>query len=241
MVNENGIHDYFWRHIEEGITLTRRTETMELTVEITDKDLKGPAANAMRKAARMLAECDFSDRAVMEDLASFIDSGCGILPLDWPAEFAPTCVCTDFSIKDGRLDFLALPRYYPTLSDEDALALVTRTLADRGFECEMERLNPGFWLEEDDVLVQAMVDEYRQFTGKDAKPTYGFGGTYSRAMKHSVSVGTMIGTRSPGLPEGHGGGHQPDEYLDIDAFLRACELITRMVLRENKLLEEGLV
>ena len=33
------------------------------------------------------------------------------------------------------------------------------------------------------------------------------------------------------LPSGHGGCHQPDENISINGFLKALELVSRMVIR----------
>lgn len=134
-------------------------------------------------------------------------------------------------LEDGRPVLAFDVRYLNNIEPEKLCEMAQKKLSAYGFEFLPHRLFGGFLLPEDDALVAAMLDEYRSFTGTEGKPFVGAGGTYSRALKRSVSVGTTLGGSRPDLPKGHGGGHKPDEYMEIEAFLRAAELFCRMLVR----------
>lgn len=70
------------------------------------------------------------------------------------------------------------------------------------------------------VALQAL---YKDVTGRDDPPYAMGGGTCFRAVPGAISFGPgMPGTNqdySAFLPEGHGGGHGPDEVLPVNKML----------------------
>ncbi len=63
------------------------------------------------------------------------------------------------------------------------------------------------------------------------------GGTYARYLPNAYSVATFVlYVADPyKAPTGHGGAHQADEHLPIDAFLAACALTADTVMALSKL------
>ena len=61
------------------------------------------------------------------------------------------------------------------------------------------------------------------------------GGTYARRLKNAFSVGTYafkVGEKEKSfkMPDGHGGAHQCDEMIDINAFFTALKIIVNYIL-----------
>lgn len=223
--------------LSEYLTLEKDGDTLILTAKGITKHAASPegSVNAMLVAAKALAECDsFADRETMADVAALIEGGCGISERDFGGEgqFAkPTCANGIARLSEGRIELAFDTRFLKRVPHEELCAIATEKMARYGFTYRHHKLFEGFLLAEDDGLVTAMLGEYKRFTGNDGKPFVGAGGTYSRALKRSVSVGTTLGGTRPDIPDGHGGMHQPDEYMEIDAFLRAAELFCRMLVR----------
>lgn len=90
-----------------------------------------------------------------------------------------------------------------------------------------------FVVSKENPYLRACLDIYKDFTGQtDATPRINAGGTYARTLPCAVEIGTsLFGERPPfSLPSGHGGVHQPDEYISIDGLLRALEITALMLV-----------
>ena len=197
------------------------------------------ANDALLLALRQLAAAEHADRERCAELARIIETGLSLPDAEGFLE-KPVVHASRLNFVDGRAELRMYARYWPLQPVDVVESMLADALEALGYTYRRYSLNDGFYLAEDDVLVTAMLEEYERFTGKAAKSTTGHGGTYSRALRKSVSVGTSVGGPAPELPNGHGGMHQPDECISVDGFVAACELITRMLIRENKILEENL-
>ncbi len=59
--------------------------------------------------------------------------------------------------------------------------------------------------------------------------------THAGHLPCAVEIGTSLyQCREFYLPDGHGGAHQPDEYISIEGFLKAIELTVLMLLECDK-------
>ena len=87
-------------------------------------------------------------------------------------------------------------------------------------------------IDKDAQIVLSTMAEYREYTGNmSAEPRISAGGTYSRYLPNAIEVGMTLEHTNHNLPSGHGGCHQPDENISINGFLKALELVSRMVIR----------
>ncbi len=134
-------------------------------------------------------------------------------------------------IKDGHLCLGFDVRFVNEKSD-DLIDCIRKKLSEGGFEMEILTNSPGFLISEKNPQLNRLLQVYSDCTGQnDPKPKFNAGGTYSRYLKNSFSVGSCLGNpRSFELPMGHGGVHQPDEYLNIDAHLEAIAILAEMIL-----------
>ncbi len=87
-------------------------------------------------------------------------------------------------------------------------------------------------ISEDNVYLQKCLKAYKEFCKTEYAPTYiNAGATHAGALPCAVETGTdLYGGRPDGMPEGHGGAHQPDECINVKGFIDATELILHMVL-----------
>ena len=78
----------------------------------------------------------------------------------------------------------------------------------------------------------ALMDVYREVTGRDDQPYAMGGGTYSRYLSTAISFGPgLAGTPRPDLPESHGGGHKCDEFAHIPSLITAMKIYALALLR----------
>ena len=62
------------------------------------------------------------------------------------------------------------------------------------------------------------------------------GGTYARKLPKAVAFGPGIrGQKKPG-PEGHGGGHQPDECVKLEILENALDIYTEALQKIDELI-----
>ena len=62
---------------------------------------------------------------------------------------------------------------------------------------------------------------------------------YRQYLKNAVEIGnTLKWEKSFDLPKGHGGAHEPDEYINISGLLKAIEVTILMLLEIDKMLSE---
>lgn len=103
---------------------------------------------------------------------------------------------------------------------------------------EFEAEKKGYILPKDNKYVKACLKAYSEFTGDKNPPVYiNAGGTYARKLPFASEIGTTLKWEAPkNTPPGHGGAHQPDEFISIDGFLEAIELTALMLLECDKIL-----
>ena len=68
----------------------------------------------------------------------------------------------------------------------------------------------------------------------------GKGGTYAGQMKNAFATGCVYvenwGEKPEWLPAGHGGAHRPDEFLNIENYIKGIKLLVTMILAVDEIL-----
>ena len=138
-------------------------------------------------------------------------------------------------VENGKLKFTLDIRYGKTYSTARMLEKIGSVLSENGISYEIKKYGEPSAISRDNKYVQACMQAYKEFTSEEnAEPRINAGGTYSRYLPSSCEIGTTLIWQSVNLPSGHGGAHQADEYISIDGFLSALELIVKMLIECDK-------
>ncbi len=201
--------------------------------------------NAAHKAAAVLCERDYLCEGDRRILAGLRDTVCGHFgeEVDIASEgvFGKlTCANGIVGIEDGHLVFTLDIRYGNEFDYETGIPRLVAALDARGYEAIDIQNNPGFLLDEGGAEMECILGAYRDAAGKpDAQPYKTYGGTYARCLKNAFAVDhSLPWDRSAlGLPAGHGGAHQSDECLSVDALLGGIAALALAVARLDQLSE----
>ncbi len=133
-----------------------------------------------------------------------------------------TSVAGTTRTRDGKL-IQTLNIRYPAEADSQQIAQQLRQRAQqRGWTLTALRDDPPFYISPEHPIVCELDRICRARIGDSVAPYSMGGGTYARHLPNAVGYGPAIrGLKKPG-PDGHGGGHQPDECISLkqleDAF-----------------------
>lgn len=186
-----------------------------------------------------------NDRQILSEIAGltgrFYGEGFGV-GHDDPSFGRLTCVNGICSLSDGRPSLSFDVRFGVSLDGEKLMEEIRRSADLHGFEICDESGTDGFEIAKDNVFAKALERVYGEcaeiFTGKSCadKAFYCSGGTYARKLCPAGSVAFSVGTVAGyaddtafTMPQGHGGAHQPDEKLPVDAFLEAISVAAMMI------------
>ena len=94
----------------------------------------------------------------------------------------------------------------------------------------------GFSIADDSPIPEKLVDVYNTITGFNESAIRLGGGTYARKIDNAFSVGTKTSradrtTPFMEMPPGHGGAHQCDEMIDLEAFFDAVRILCHYVIK----------
>lgn len=100
--------------------------------------------------------------------------------------------------------------------------------------------DPPSYVDPNSVQVQILDRICKERLGADMKPYTMGGGTYARRLPNAVAYGPGIqGQPKPG-PEGHGGGHQPDEGVWLKSLEDAIHIYIQAISELDQKLPEPL-
>lgn len=229
----------------EGFECSETPEGLEVTA-------KGAAAHAaspengvsaiylLSSALAELPSLDEKSRAAMlavSDMCSdFYGQNAGIACED-PETGKTTMVCGVARTKDGRLS-LSLDCRLSIASDLEAVKAAYRAYAEGlGFRVDDLEAGEPFYIEKSDPRVQILLNVCRELGGIEGEPYTMGGGTYSRVVPNAITFGPSNRLRGEKmeLPKGHGGAHQPDEYLYFPNLVEALKLFACAVILLDRL------
>ncbi len=234
---------------KEAFNLEKNDDTIKLSAKGIAMHACMPegSCNAARLAAELLSElselCE-QDRAIMADTAHIL--GC---------HYGTTMSLEHDDIRFGKLTFvngivktvdgkLALSfdtRFGSTLDPDEFVAKAKNEFSEKGWSVEVESCMKGFSIADDSPIPDRLVGIYNAITGFDEKALRLGGGTYARKLDNAFSVGTKTSRadrKTPFLemPDGHGGVHQSDEMIDLEAFFDAVRIITHYIINIDECL-----
>lgn len=145
-----------------------------------------------------------------------------------------TCIGGMVRKKDGNAVLNINIRYPYSENGGVVLSVIKSRCVEHGFTLTQATDSKPSLVPRDSVFVSSLLEAYREVTGDMTEPYIMGGGTYARNLPNAVAFGHVPDESKaeglPGLPEGHGGIHQPDEALCIDDFLAATEIYIKAVI-----------
>lgn len=196
------------------------------------------SVNAAVKAAEKLLTLDVceSDKEIFKNLKTAIGD-CFGENLDIASEgvFGKlTCANGIVKIEDSKLVFTLDIRYGNEVDPVKTEKNLAEALDRLGFDTEIEMNDEGFLLDENGKDMEIILNSCREISGiSDAKPYKTYGGTYARRLKNAFAISHSApwSRAELGLPAGHGGAHQSDESLSVEAFLGGIKTLALMLGR----------
>jgi len=200
--------------------------------------------SALHMLADALARCGLLDETSTRAMAAIAaltahcyGESCGLACED-PVSGKTTVNFGLASLNEGRVT-VSLDARLSIEADpaEDARRYAAAVQA-LGFTCERAETTQPFHIGADSPEAVALMDVYREVTGRDDQPYAMGGGTYSRFLGTAVSYGMGLpGTPRPDIPESHGGAHKCDEFAHIPSLLTALKIYALALLRLDEIVD----
>ena len=176
------------------------------------------------------------ERAFLDLLACVHEdtAGRGLGIASESAAFGPlTCNAGTIEVVDGRILQTIDVRFPDSITADEMRMICNATAAQYGAEFCQGSVKEPFSVSADSPCVQALLNVYRQVTGRPAEPFSMGGGTYARNFASAVSFGPE--DNSLELPVWAGTMHGPNEAAN-EALLRdALKMYILALLRLNEL------
>ena len=197
----------------------------------------------------VLAQCDAlcrSDRRQMQTLRDFMvdnyGTGMGIA-FEEPGFGKLTCTNGMVKVEEGLLNVSVDIRYGSGMDGQKLEQLLNTAWENAGWELTYRENHHGAKVDPASPIPALLTQLRNEITGRKYEPYWMPGGTYSRHLHNTFTIGRSIGDPNskavmPALPAGHGGGHQRDEVCKVDDFLLGVRLLTHIVLACDQSLHE---
>ena len=225
---------------DDRITVDKADDGITVTAKGVASHAAHPedGVNALGILAEVLEKCQHlceHDRAIFGMVSALLADCNGAslgVPLTDPVFGALTAANGIVRTESGKPSLSFDVRFGSAATCEEVLAKLKQHTSD-DWKAENIRATDGFLLDVNGEAPKRILEVYRTVSGqRDAVPFLMGGGTYARHLKNAYSVGTAAWykCKSPVLPQGHGGAHQSDEFLCIDAFLEAIKILTATIV-----------
>lgn len=142
---------------------------------------------------------------------------------------------------EGKITLLNDCRYCVTDNGDRLEENVRKKAGEWDYDVNVVEKTYGYHLDVNGPVIRTIKKVYQDFSGNMEKEILiGKGGTYAGALPRAFATGCVYsenwGERPDYLPEGHGGAHQPDEFLNIDNYMKGIKLLAAMVLAVDEIL-----
>lgn len=182
-----------------------------------------------------------SDKELLKDahtiLNDYYGSGLGIDQVDsfWGKL---TCANGIVRVKDKNLQVSLDIRYGQSTSGEEILKLIQNKLKGKWNVVESS-FSTGYIIDENSQAATIIRNVYSSLSGMDCEcGIKTAGGTYSKFLDNSFSIGTVMPhpELKHGFKDGHGPVHAPDEAMSEKGFLESIKTLLVMILELDKIL-----
>ena len=182
-----------------------------------------------------------SDKEILKDVHNMLNdcygSGLGIAQTD---DFWGKLTCANgiVRVKDGKLQISLDIRYGQTVSGEDIQETIQERLKGR-WKVVDSAFSTGYIIDEKSQTATIIRDVYASLSGRECDcGIKTAGGTYSKFLNNSFSIGTVMPhpELKHGFKSGHGGVHAPDEAMSEKGFLESIKMLLAIILDFDKIL-----
>lgn len=146
---------------------------------------------------------------------------------------------TVLKVKEGHVYLTNDCRHCVTDTNEHIIDMISKTAAKYQFHLEVLLQSKPAFIDQNSQAVQTISKIYREYTGDEEKEMrIGKGGTYAGKIPMAVATGITLKDEdvSIELPAGHGGAHQPDEYISVKGYMEGIKLLATIILNLDEVL-----
>ena len=233
----------------ENVTVENDQEYIYLRSDGISKHASIPegSLNAALVLFEVLADCEelcSNDRMILKSASQLISDnygkGIGVTNND-PVFGKMTSVNGICKTDGGKLCMSFDVRYGDTLNALELEQTSEKVISENGFSVYDKDNSPGFSIDKNSEIPEILENIFNEVTGLNMKRVVMSGGTYARRLDNAFSIGTSVITANRKdsvlkMPDGHGGMHQRDEKIDIEAFFEAVRILIHYVLECDKII-----
>lgn len=208
------------------------------------------AVNATWLTAKLLTACEnlpSGDKEILKTVesyfATFYGEGLGITYSD--PDFGDLTAANGMvAVENGHMKVSLDVRYGADFAPDKLEALLYQRWQEKGWQIVFMDNRPGFRVDPQSPVPEMLKGIYRSLSGNDNGFYYMQGGSYSRCLKNTFTVGSCIIAADKEragkfLPAGHGGAHQRDEAIDIEGFFLAVRVLAHYVIACDEYLAQN--
>lgn len=182
-----------------------------------------------------------SDKEILRDVYAMLGdcngSGLGIAHTD---DFWGKLTCANgiVRVNKGNLQISLDIRYGQSIKSEEILEAIQERLKGKWNIVESSS-STGYVIDETNQPATILRDVYSSLSGTPCeRGIKTAGGTYSKFLKNSFSIGTVMPhpELKHGFKAGHGDVHAPDEAMSEKGFLESIKTLLVMILEIDKIL-----
>ncbi|MBR0385406.1 MAG: Sapep family Mn(2+)-dependent dipeptidase [Erysipelotrichaceae bacterium] len=238
-----------WKSLPEDFDVTETEQGIEIMAHGVTTHAAGPerGVNAIMVLTNALQKLDGvkeEDRKILEFFSNINNDYYGsFLGIDNTDEVSGQTVSSGTVLKfnEGHVSLLNDCRYCVTDNGDRLEENIRKKAAEWGFDVTVEEKSYGYHLDVNGPIIQTIKKVYEEYTGHtDREIMIGKGGTYAGALKNAFATGCIYyenwGDKPDFLPEGHGGAHQPDEFIVVDNYIKGIKLLATMILAVDEVL-----
>ncbi len=140
---------------------------------------------------------------------------------------------TVLRLEEGRIHLTNDCRFCVTDTGDNILSFIEAKCDENDYEVEVVEKTTPYYLDKEGSAVKAVLAAYEKYTGEVKDIHIGKGGTYAGKIPNAMATGAVLrGNIEPPayIEPGHGGAHQPDEFIPIDGYMEGIKLLATMIL-----------
>ena len=235
-----------YRSLDDRFTVTEKEDCVEIVAHGVTTHAAGPenGVNAVYVLTDGLIKLDglkSEDKKILEFMNNVnADYYGSFLGIDCTDELSGTTVSSGTILRydNGHVSLMNDCRRAVTDSNDRLIENITKKSAEWDFSVSIQETSNGYALDVNGPIIQAIKQVYVDATG-DTESVIGIGkgGTYAGALPRAFATGVILrGENRPDLPQGHGGAHQPDEFVVVEDYMKGIKLLMKMILTVDEIL-----